>query len=136
MPRVRRAESWELALRVGVRSSTTRGWTLREQDGYARLEVRAADSPRQTTGLPFRWSQQEVGPILARVRNIYMLTLAGHGLDDAASIAEGRGPQRQDSWTEALQHFRQQKLDHGGAIRPITWAKNYAPVLELGACCT
>ncbi|MEA5414389.1 site-specific integrase [Synechococcus sp. BA-132 BA5] len=131
MPRVRRAESWELALRVGVRSSTTRGWTLREQDGYARLEVRAADSPRQTTALPFRWSQQEVGPILARVRNIYMLTLAGHGLDDAASIAEGRGPQRQDGWTEALQHFRQQKLDHGGAIRPITWAKNYAPVLEL-----
>ena len=131
MPRVRRAESWELALRVGVRSSTARGWTLREQDGYARLELRLAGRPRQTVALPFRWGQQEVGPILARVRNIYVLTLQGHDLRDAAAIAEGRGPQRQDSWTEALQHFRQQKLEHGGAISPTTWSKKYAPVLEL-----
>jgi integrase len=104
---------------------------VREQRGGVRLLIRHADGGMESVVLPFPWSRQEVGPILARVRNIYLLTLQGHALQDAAAIALGRGPQRKDSWTEALQHFRQQKLDHGGAIRPITWAKNYAPVLEL-----
>jgi integrase len=128
---VSRAENWELALRVGVRSSTAKGWTLREQDGSARLEFRPAGSCRQTVALPFRWNQEQVGPILARVRNIYVLTLQGHSLLDAAAIADGRGPKRQDSWADALQHFKSQKLEHGGAISPVTWAKNYVPVLEL-----
>ncbi|WP_254959486.1 MULTISPECIES: site-specific integrase [unclassified Cyanobium] len=104
---------------------------MREQRGGVRLLIRHPDGGMESVVLPFPWSRQEVGPILVRVRNIYLLTLKGHALQDAAAIALGRGPQRKDSWTEALQHFRQQKLDHGGAIRPITWAKNYAPVLEL-----
>ncbi|WP_254980198.1 site-specific integrase [Cyanobium sp. ATX 6A2] len=128
---MRRAESWELALRVAVRKSAARGWTLREQDGYARLEFRGAERPRQTVALPFRWNQEQVGPILARVRNIYLLTLEGHALQEAAAIADGRGPKRQDSWTEALEHFRRQKLEHGNAIKPASWDRYYVPVLEL-----
>lgn len=131
MPQVRRGQSWESALREGVRSSTAAGWTLREQRGGIRLEVRHTNNPRLSVVLPFAWARTEVGPILARVRNIYLLTLQGHALQDAAAIAEGKGPRRQDSWAEALQHFQRQKLEHGGAIRPITWTKNYAPVLEL-----
>lgn len=131
MPRVSHSEAWETSLRDAVRTSTARGWSVREQRGGVRLLIRHPDGGMESVVLPFPWSRQEVGPILARVRNIYLLTLKGHALQDAAAIALGRGPQRKDSWTEALQHFRQQKLDHGGAIRPITWAKNYAPVLEL-----
>lgn len=123
--------AWESSLRDAVRSSTMRGWSVREQAGRVRLLIRHPEGGMESVVLPFPWSRQEVGPILARVRNIYLLTLQGHALQDAAAITLGRGPQRKDSWTDALQHFRQQKLDHGGAIRPITWAKNYAPVLEL-----
>jgi integrase len=131
VPEVRRGQSWEAALREGVRSSTAAGWTLREQRGGVRLEVRRTGHSRLSVVLPFAWARTDVGPILARVRNIYLHTLQGHDLRDAAAIAEGRGPQRHDSWAEALQHFRLQKLEHGGAISPTTWAKKYAPVLEL-----
>ncbi len=118
-------------MREGVRSSTAAGWTLREQRGGVRLEVRQTGHPRLSVVLPFAWARADVGPILARVRNIYVLTLQGHDLQDAAAIAEGRGPKRNDSWADALKHFRRQKLEHGGAISPTTWTKNYVPVLEL-----
>jgi integrase len=131
MPRVSHDEAWEIGLRATVRSSTAAGWAVREDRGRARLLVRRDGQPMATVGLPFDWSRQQVGPIAGRCRNIYLLTLQGHALQDAAAIAEGKGPRRQDSWAEALQHFRRQKLEHGGAIRPITWTKNYAPVLEL-----
>jgi hypothetical protein len=72
-----------------------------------------------------------VASILARVRNIYLLTLKGHGLQDAASIADGNAPQRQVSWRDAIANFRRQKLEHGSAIKPTTWEQHYAPVLEL-----
>ena len=131
MPRVTRSESWETSLRDAVRTSTARGWSVREQRGGVRLLIRHRGGGMDSVVLPFPWSRLEVGSILARVRNIYLHTLQGHDLRDAAAIAEGRGPQRQDSWAEALQHFRLQKLEHGGAISPTTWAKKYAPVLEL-----
>lgn len=117
-------------LRKAVRSSTAKGWILREHRGRARLEVRAGDQ-FSSVGLPFSWSSDEVASILARLRNIYLFTLEGHGLQDAAAIAEGRGPERKDSWSDALEHFRRQKLEHGGAIRPTTWEQHYAPVLEM-----
>lgn len=119
-----------MALREAVRSSTASGWSIREQRGGPRLELRQSGKPRRSVVLPFAWARTDVGAILARVRNIYLLTLKGHGLQDAAAIADGKGPKREDSWSEALQHFRRQKLEHGGAISPITWTKNYVPVLE------
>jgi integrase len=85
----------------------------------------------QSIKLPFDWTRQLVAPISARVRNIYVLTLAGHELQEAAAIAEGKAPRSRIGWPEALLNFRQQKLDHGAAIKPATWARTYEPVLSM-----
>jgi integrase len=119
-----------VVLRAAARSSTAKGWILREHRSAARLEVRSSGQ-FNSVGLPFAWDPSQVAAILARVRNIYLLTLQGHDLRAAVAIAEGRAPQRQNSWADALQHFRRQKLEHGGAIKPASWDKHYAPVLEL-----
>lgn len=121
-----------MALRTGVRSSTASGWSVREQRGGIRLEVRQMGTRRQSVLLPFGWNRHEVGPVLARVRNIYLLTLDGYELSLAADIAAGKAVQADDTnWQEAMARFRQQKLHHGAAIQPRTWQKKYEPVLAL-----
>ncbi len=81
--------------------------------------------------LPFEWSKLQVGAIVARVRNIYVLTLEGHELQEAAAIAAGKAPSSRCSWVEAMTSFQEQKLQHGSAIKPATWAKTYEPVLSM-----
>jgi integrase len=121
---------WEAALRLTVRNSTATGWTLREQRGMVRLEVRPQGQPRQSVQLPFAWSRNDVGGIVARVRNIYVLTLDGMDLATAAAAAEGRAPRGEVRWSEALEGFRRQKLEHGAAIQVGTWNTSYAPLLS------
>jgi integrase len=103
---------------------------LREHRGRVRLELRQAGQ-FVSVGLPFDWSRLHVGAILARVRNIYVLTLQGHDLQQAATIADGKAPQRQTNWAEALANFRRHKQEHGAAIKPSTWEKTYEPVLSM-----
>jgi len=83
--------------------------------------------------LPFDWSKANVPVILARVRNIYLLTLEGYDLITAAAIADGKAEKKEDdrSWPEALERFRIQKLKHGAAIQMTTWEKKYEPVLAM-----
>lgn len=131
MAQLRGAQGWEAALRQSVRSSTASGWTVREQRGGVRLEVRTPGRPRLSVVLPFGWTRLELGAILARVRNIYLLTLRGHDLQEAARIADGKAVNTANPWPEALQRFKRQKLEHGAAIKPTTWEKTYAPVLTM-----
>jgi integrase len=85
----------------------------------------------ETVGLPFDWGKQQVAAIVARVRNIYVLTLEGHELQEAAAIAAGKAPSSRCSWGDALASFQEQKLQHGSAIKPATWVKTYEPVLSM-----
>jgi integrase len=85
----------------------------------------------QSVTLGFDWSKGSVGPALARIRNIYVLTLQGHTVRAAAAIAAGKAPGPQRRWHEALDHFRRQKLEHGAAIKASTWAAKYEPVLSM-----
>lgn len=64
-----------MALGTGARSSTAKGWSLREERGQVRLEMHQPDRPSASVLLPCGGSRQGVGAILARVRNIYVLTL-------------------------------------------------------------
>ena len=114
-----------------MRSSTATGWTVREQRGGVRLEMRRQGEPSVSVLLPFAWSKQEVGAILARVRNLYLLTLRGHGLPEAERIASGKAENQERQWSQALESFKQQKLEHGAAIKASTWEKTYAPVLTM-----
>jgi hypothetical protein len=127
----RAGADWQSALRLTVRNSTATGWTLREQRGIVRLEVRQPGHPRQSVQLPFAWSRNDVGAIVARVRNIYVLTLDGMDLAAAAEAAEGRAPRGRLRWQEAVEAFRRQKLEHGAAIKPGTWDDGYQPVLSM-----
>ena len=132
MPQVTRLEGWEAALRTAVKSSTARGWSVREQRGGIRLEVRTPGQARASILLPFPWTKQEVGAVLARVRNIYVLTLEGYELVTAAEIADGKVIRKQNnSWSDAKERFRIQKIEHGAAIKKITWDQKYEPVISM-----
>ena len=132
MPQVTRLEGWEAALRTAVKSSTARGWNVREQRGGIRLEVRTPGQARASILLPFPWTKQEVGAVLARVRNIYVLTLEGYELVTAAEIADGKVIRKQNnSWSDAKERFRIQKIEHGAAIKKITWDQKYEPVISM-----
>jgi integrase len=131
VPRVSYDEPWETTLRSAVRASTAKGWSVREQRGGVRLLNRRPGGEMESIVLPFPWSQAQMPAILARVRNIYVLTLEGHSLQQAAAIADGKAPQRQTSWSQAAESFRRQKLEHGSAIKPGTWASQYEPVVQM-----
>ena len=130
MPAIRRQESWSEALRTSVRSSTARGWNVYEFRGQARLELRQPGQPKQTVILPFDWAKASVGDVLTRVRNIYPLVVEGHSLKAAAEIADGKAPKPVMDWAGAVERFKQQKMEHGRAIKPVTWDHSYAPVLN------
>ncbi|WP_254954480.1 MULTISPECIES: site-specific integrase [unclassified Cyanobium] len=113
-----------------MRSSTAKGWNVYEFRGQARLELRQPGLPKQTVILPFDWAKASVGDVLTRVRNIYPLVAEGHSLKAAAEIADGKAPKPLMDWAGAVERFKQQKMEHGRAVKPITWNHSYAPVLN------
>jgi hypothetical protein len=89
MPRINKDSAWEKGLRASVRASTAKGWSVREDKGRVRLQVRT-DLIRGSVTLPFDWTKSCVGDVVARARNIYSLTADGYELHDAA-LANSRG---------------------------------------------
>jgi len=131
MPAVRFDEAWVPGFRSSVRGSTAAGWSVREYRGGMRLQVRGADGPMQSVVLPFNWGRRSVGDALVRVRNIYTLVCEGHTLKAAAEILEGKAPNTTLPWEQTIETFREQKIQHGNAIKPGTWSKNYEPVVAM-----
>lgn len=130
MPRVVHADSWEVALRDAARDSTAKGWSLREHRGKPRLICRIGNGPMVSVTLPMEWRRKQVPAILARVRNIYVLTQDGYDLPTAAAIADGKSLRAEPEWSLILEEFRLYKLNHGTAIQPRTWKNVYEPVLQ------
>lgn len=81
--------------------------------GQVWLELRQPDLPRASVLLPFQWSRQDVGAILARVRNMHDLTLGGHDRSAAVSIASGKALRTQSTWQEAPGHDGNDGIGHG-----------------------
>ena len=131
MPSVRFEESWVPGFRSAVRTSTAEGWSVREHRGGMRLQVRHAAGSMQTVSLPFDWARRSTGDALVRIRNIYALVEEGHSIRSAADLLEGKAPATLKPWREAAERFREQKILHGNAIKPGTWAKNYEPVIAM-----
>ncbi|MFM7513458.1 MAG: site-specific integrase, partial [Cyanobium sp.] len=129
MPAIRRAEKWEEGLRTSVRSSSAEGWNVYEHGGRVKLELRKPGQAKQTVRLPFDWSKAASGDVLSRVRSIYKLVAEGHSLRGAAEIADGKAPKPVVDWAGAVERFRVQKMEHGRAVKPITWERSYGPVL-------
>jgi integrase len=129
MPATAKREAWEQAFRKQVRSLAT-GWNVVEARGRIRLKTRPPGFPEQSTVLPFRWVESDIGDAYVRIRNIYKLVAGdGHSLQAAAEIAAGRAPNTAIDWAAAVDRFHRQKTQHGATIKPITWDTCYAPVL-------
>ena len=128
MPVVINRQDWETTFRGQVRKLAS-GWNVAEFRDRIRLKVRPAGQPEQSVLLPFRWDSDSTGDAYVRIRNLYKLVAEGHSLRSAAEIAEGRAPKAAMDWAAAVERFKLQKMQHGRAIKPITWARSYGPAL-------
>ena len=129
MPRISNDSDWEKGLRASVRASTAKGWSVREDKGKVRLEVRT-DAIRGSVTLTFDWTKGCVGDVVTRARNIYSLIEEGYGLQDANQIAGNTAPRQQVQWASALASFKDKKTTTGMRITAKTWNEDYQPYLE------
>ena len=132
MPRISNGSDWEKGLRASVRTSTGKGWSVREDKGKARLEVRT-ERLRGSATLPFDWTKSSVGDIVTRARNIYSLVDEGYGLKDATQLAGNSAPREQVQWQSALAEFKEKKISTGLKVSAKTWAEDYEPYLDYVA---
>jgi len=125
-----RGAAWHESLQGDVRALAA-GWSVKERKGKVFLRVRQGDQPEVSVTLPYEWIASSKGNAYTRVRNIYKLVQEGYTLKQAALVAEGKAPKltEQQDWPGALERFKQQKLQHGTAIKPATWEAKYLPVL-------
>jgi integrase len=107
------------------------GWSVKERKGKVFLRVRQLDQPEAAVTLPYEWIASSKGNAYTRVRNIYKLVQEGYTLKQAALVADGKAPKltEQQDWSGAVERFKQQKLQHGTAIKLGTWEAKYLPVL-------
>jgi integrase len=131
VPEVVHSDAWATSLRQQTRG-LARGWTVEEARGKVRLKVRPDGQPSESISLPFAWAAASAGDAYVRIRNLYALVQEGYSLKQAALVADGKAPKltEQQDWPGAIERFKQQKLSHGTAIKPETWAAKYQPVLS------
>ncbi|QNG26442.1 site-specific integrase [Synechococcus sp. HK01-R] len=131
MPSVRKQDPWETALRSQVRA-LGKGWGVQEERGRVRVNLRPPGEKSQSVTLEIQWSERSAGDAYTRVRNLFGLVVGeGYNLRQAADVAAGKAPKltERTDWSGAMERFRDQKLHHGTAIKPQTWAGGYEPVL-------
>ena len=62
MPKLKNNEAWVNGFKMAIRSSTAKGWTVREHRGLARLEVRTGEGMRSAqlmkNNIPFSYSEK------------------------------------------------------------------------------
>jgi len=129
--RTRHEQPWVKGFRSAIRTSTRKGWWVREHRGRIRLEALGPDGRMQSVALPFDWVKSQAGDAIARVRSIYRLVGEGHSLKTAAMVAAGEAPQVSIDWHQVAENFRIQKLEHGNSIKLSTWNGQYAPAIGM-----
>tara|TARA_Y100001968_G_C19379371_1_gene729444 strand:- start:269 stop:1546 length:1278 start_codon:yes stop_codon:yes gene_type:complete len=132
MPKLVHKDAWVTGFRKALRTSTAKGWNVREHRGKVRIQVVRDQAPMASVAIPFTWSVENSGDILTRVRNIYALTTKGHTLKIAAQIAAGKAPKltRERNWDEAFEKYKVQKIEFGTGVDPeMTWRKEFVPVI-------
>ena len=134
MPKVVLQEVWEQQLRAQVKD-LGRGWSVQRDRDKVRLKYRPKDQKGQTYTLEspkYTWEKTKAGDIYTRIRNIYSLVKKDqYSLKQADEITGGIAPKliEQLDWEGAKDRFKNQKINHGDTIKPITWKKKYEPVL-------
>jgi integrase len=136
VPKLKNKEAWVSGLRTAIRSSSAKGWTVREHRGLARLEVRTGNGMRSAqlmkNNIPFTYSAQNMGDIITRVRNIYVeMSNNGGDFDSAVAVCAGLAPKLTYShdWVGAKDDFEKHKKEMGNGISDGTWIGEYEPVI-------
>ena len=99
--------------------------------GQVQLKLRVPGSPASSVVLPFDWQKAVWGDAYVRIRNIFALVHDGYTLRQAAEVAAGKAPKLIDKldWNGASDRFKEQKINHGNAIKLSTWERKYSQVV-------
>lgn len=136
-------EPWVLALRSTVAANPgRRSWSLTGHRGTVKLQIRIGTS-RPSVKLPLDWCQASV-PDIVRICDAIAIRLeAGENLSEAAEAVFRSKPHQllavgavaahpcvTGDWSNAMERFKDQKLNHGNTIKQETWSLKYEPVLN------
>ncbi|MCX5969128.1 MAG: site-specific integrase [Cyanobacteria bacterium] len=136
-------EPWVIRLRSIVTANPgRRSWSLTGHRGTVKLQIRIGTS-RPSVKLPIDWCEASVPDIIRICDAIAIRLETGDNLSEAAEavfrtkphqlIAVGavaEHPGITGDWGNAVEKFRDQKLNHGNTIKPETWNLKYEPVLK------
>jgi len=125
MASVKNVSPWAAVLRSQVRALCS-GWTVRESRGRVCLVVRETGRQFESLTLDLPWREDVAADAYVRIRNIYMHWHAGSVLRESFDIASGKAPNTKLDWQGAAKRFQIQKMEHGPAIKQITWDASYA----------
>ena len=120
-------EPWVLGLRQSVKQ-LGKGWGVRNNDGFITLRNR----PQKTqVSIGLKWHEANTLEALERIKSIHKLFKKGHTLKESAKRALGNSEYIELDWKQCALNFKDQKINHGTAIKHETWKKKYEPVVSM-----
>lgn len=122
-----RRQITELSSSRGLQASLTISRSVR---GKVELALKPR-KPGNRIVLPFEWREDQWGECYVRIRNIYATALQGYSLVEAASITAAKAPSGQRDWKAMAAAFKQWKMTADSAVKPVTWAHSYEPVISM-----
>ena len=126
------AEDWLKPFRRSVHLSCGDSWHVVRSLKKIRLEVRTADG-RQTTTLPYEWSESGAAAALSRIQQIAKRFGSGDAitLKAAAQGAETASSSQRINVMELVDQFRKTRPTAGD----VTWKNKYLPALVRVSAC-
>lgn len=132
MPKQVHQQDWVKGFRATLKTVCGRGWSVQEDNGSIRLNVRTPAVQGQCS-LGLRWEMSSVPLALKRVEKIQALVAAGKSVSEAGRISSSTDQEGRCDWQKALADFKNYKISKGTRGKPIgeeTWADNYARPLN------
>lgn len=129
--------TWEQRVRTQLRRHLPARCNLGpDKTGRARLQQRFVQADGSITSasvaLPYPWSEAHEHDLIQRLRVIANYMVQGEELRAAALLANGASSEAaRHNWRAIAVAFEKHKREHGTGISSTTWARKYAPVVEL-----
>ena len=130
MPAAKKMAPWEEVLRSQARA-LCKGWTVRESDHRVRIVVRPEGRLTESITLDFPWREDAAPDAYVRIRNIYQRWSTGLSLRESVGIASVSAPTARLDWEGAAARFKVQKMNHGAAIKQVTWDMSYSDTVAM-----
>ena len=105
-----------------------KGWGIRNNNGHIALRYRPTN---EQVPIGLKWHESNTLEALERIKLIHKLFKKGHTLKESAKRALGSSEYIELDWKQCALNFKDQKINHGTAIKPETWEKKYKPVVSM-----